>query len=133
MFEAISKTTQTQVQGVQAQEKVPKKVDLHKPAQEVEELQDHQLKEVGTQNTVKERKADESLVPDTLLKDLEEDFEMIHNVGLHFSIHDGTGRTMVKVINKDNGTLIREIPSEEVLNLAAKLDEMIGIIFDETV
>ena len=40
---------------------------------------------------------------------------------------------MVKVVNKETEELIREIPSEEILNLAARLDEMVGMIFDETV
>jgi flagellar protein FlaG len=40
---------------------------------------------------------------------------------------------MVKVVNKDTGNLIREIPPKEVLDLAAKLDEMIGILFDKTI
>ena len=58
---------------------------------------------------------------------------MIHNIGLKFSVHNATGRTMVKVINKENGNTIREIPSRELLDLASKLDEMIGIIFDKRI
>ncbi len=69
-------------------------------------------------------------VSKALLDDLEQDFKMIHNVGLQFSLHEATGRTMVKVINKDTDDLIREIPPEEILNLAAKLDEMVGVLFD---
>jgi flagellar protein FlaG len=37
------------------------------------------------------------------------------------------------VINRDTDELIREIPAEKVLDMAAKLDEMIGILFDAKV
>ena len=72
-------------------------------------------------------------VTERMLKELEQDFEAMHNVGLKFSKHDGTGRTMIKVLNRDNDEIIREIPAEDVLNLAAKLEEMIGILFDKEV
>ena len=54
----------------------------------------------------------------------------ISDVGLNFSVHGETGRIKVSVTNKRTGDLIREIPPEQVLNLMAKLDEMMGIIFD---
>jgi uncharacterized FlaG/YvyC family protein len=38
---------------------------------------------------------------------------------------------MVKVMDGSTGQTIREIPPTEVLNLAARLDEMIGLIFDQ--
>ena len=67
------------------------------------------------------------------LGELEHDIQMIHNVGLQFSVHESTGRTMVRVVNKDTGNMIREIPPKEILDLAAKLDEMIGILFDKKI
>ena len=72
-------------------------------------------------------------VTEDMLKDLEQDIQTMHNVGLTFSKHNDTGRTVIKVMDKENNELIREIPSEEVLNLAAKIEEMIGILFDKEV
>lgn len=72
-------------------------------------------------------------VSQKMLDELSMDIEMLHSVGLSFSKHDDTGRTIVKVINKDTDELIREIPSEQVLDMAAKLDEMVGILFDTKV
>ena len=54
----------------------------------------------------------------------------VSNVGLAFSVHGGTGRIKVSVTDKETGELIREIPQEQILNLMAKLDEMMGILFD---
>jgi len=54
-------------------------------------------------------------------------------VGLKFAVHTDTGRTKVTVTDRETGDLIREIPPEQVLDLMAKIDEMVGILFDEMV
>ena len=72
-------------------------------------------------------------IDQAFLDDLNKDIALIHNIGLQFSIHEPTGRTVVKVINKDDDETVREIPPEKILDLAAKLDEMMGIMFDKTV
>lgn len=48
-----------------------------------------------------------------------------------FSIHERTKQIMVKVLDKDNGTVIREIPPEKTLDMVARLWEMAGILVDE--
>jgi flagellar protein FlaG len=68
-----------------------------------------------------------------MLKELEQDIQAMHNVGLRFSKHNDSGRTIIKVLDKENDQVIREIPAEDVLNLAAKMEEMIGILFDKEV
>ncbi|MEW6667461.1 MAG: flagellar protein FlaG [Thermodesulfobacteriota bacterium] len=52
---------------------------------------------------------------------------------LKIQVHPGTGDFMVKVISEEDGRTIREIPPEEVLNLAAKMEEMMGLLFNEKV
>jgi flagellar protein FlaG len=75
----------------------------------------------------------EKVVSEDFLKDLQAEIESLHNVGLKFVKHDTSGKTMIRIVNKDTGSTIREIPSEKLLDLAAKLDEMLGILFDKTV
>lgn len=41
---------------------------------------------------------------------------------LNFSIDDSSGQVVVKVIDGDSGEVVRQIPSEEVLKLAARLE-----------
>ena len=53
--------------------------------------------------------------------------------GLEIQVHEETGNIMVKVISKEDGHVVREIPSEEMLNLAARMEQMVGILFDENV
>jgi flagellar protein FlaG len=74
--------------------------------------------------------------PDTsntmrLIEEVQQNLDIVHRVGLQFSVHQASGRLQVKVIDKETGELVREIPPDEILNLAVKLDDMMGIIFDK--
>lgn len=53
--------------------------------------------------------------------------------GLSIQVNQGTGDVIVRVISKEDGRTIREIPAEEILNLAAKMEEMMGLLFNEKV
>ncbi|HOA97185.1 MAG TPA: flagellar protein FlaG [Acetivibrio saccincola] len=50
---------------------------------------------------------------------------------LEFSIHEGTKEILVKVINTETKEVIREIPSEKILDMVAKMWELAGILVDE--
>lgn len=71
-------------------------------------------------------------MPD-LLKDLENKINQMQEVGLQFSQYKDSGKIIVRVIEKGTDKVIREIPSEEFLNLVEKMDQMIGILFDKKV
>lgn len=47
------------------------------------------------------------------------------------SVHDKTKTIMVKVLDRESGDLLREIPPEKTLELAAKMMEYAGILVDE--
>ncbi|CAM4279697.1 flagellar protein FlaG [Paenibacillus typhae] len=49
------------------------------------------------------------------------------------SVHKETKAIMVKVLNKETGELIREIPSEKTLDLVANMMHIAGILVDEKV
>jgi flagellar protein FlaG len=53
------------------------------------------------------------------------------STSLEFSIHQRTKLISVKVLDKDTGETIREIPPEKSLDFVAKLWEMAGILVDE--
>lgn len=72
-------------------------------------------------------------ISQSILDKVQQDIKIIHDVSLQFSVHEATGRTVVKVIEEDTGKLIREIPPHEILNLAAKIQEMLGILFNQKV
>ena len=43
---------------------------------------------------------------------------------LSFSIDEGSGRSVIKVIDRESGELVRQIPSQEVLALASYLGDL---------
>lgn len=49
----------------------------------------------------------------------------------NISIHEKTNSVVVKVMNKETGEIIREIPNEKILDLVAKMMEFAGILIDE--
>lgn len=50
---------------------------------------------------------------------------------LDFHLDDSSGRVVVQVIASDSGEVIRQIPSEEALELAANLDGVRSLLFRE--
>ena len=56
----------------------------------------------------------------------------LFNLSLQFRVHDETSRIVVSVTNSDTDEVIRQIPAQEVLDLAERLNEMVGVLFNET-
>ncbi|MCM3128289.1 flagellar protein FlaG [Paenibacillus provencensis] len=48
-----------------------------------------------------------------------------------FSVHKETSTIMVKVFDKSTGDLIREIPREKLLDIAARMIDINGLLIDE--
>lgn len=53
------------------------------------------------------------------------------NRALEFSVHEKTKEIMVKVIDTETKEVVREIPSEKILDMVANILEMAGILVDE--
>ncbi len=56
------------------------------------------------------------------------EFFQIAQRTLHFRIDEETGRTVVTVMNGETDEVVRQIPSEEVLHVAARLNELKGLL-----
>ncbi len=52
---------------------------------------------------------------------------------LRFEVHEKSGEIMVKVLNERDGTVIREIPPEKILDMVAYFKKVLGIIVDELI
>ncbi|MBW1717581.1 MAG: flagellar protein FlaG [Deltaproteobacteria bacterium] len=76
----------------------------------------------------KEEKPDVKLLQE-VLEVVQEHFNIL-GIGLEFAVHEPTGRIKVTVLDKETGEMIREVPPQQVLDLMAKIDEMMGILFD---
>ncbi|HVJ50754.1 flagellar protein FlaG [Desulfitobacterium sp.] len=50
---------------------------------------------------------------------------------LKFSIHETTHRVMVKIIDRQTGDVLDEIPSKQMMDLLGSFNKMVGIFFDK--
>ena len=57
----------------------------------------------------------------------------VFNVERRFIIHQKTHQVMVKITDKQTGEVIMEIPPEEALERYEKMQEFIGLLFNEKV
>jgi flagellar protein FlaG len=55
------------------------------------------------------------------------------SASLSFSIDEGSGKAVVKVIDTQTGALIRQIPSEEIMAMAKSIDKMQGLLLQHKV
>ena len=53
--------------------------------------------------------------------------------GLEFSVDSDTDRTVVKIIDKQTKDVIRQIPTEETLQIAKSLDKASGLLIRQKV
>jgi len=52
---------------------------------------------------------------------------------LQFRVNKETNRIVVKVIDANTDKVIREIPSEAIQRLQARILETVGLLFDESI
>lgn len=52
------------------------------------------------------------------------------NRALRFRVHEGTGRIFAQVVDRSSGEVLRTIPPEELLQVLARVREMVGLILD---
>ena len=60
-------------------------------------------------------------------------FVQLMNADLQFSVHEKTGRVMVKLVDESTQEVLKEIPSEEFLDMVAKIQEYVGMMIDKKV
>ncbi|MGB9885474.1 MAG: flagellar protein FlaG [Moorellales bacterium] len=57
----------------------------------------------------------------------------LFNIRLRFKLDQETGEIYVLVIDREKGEIIRRIPPEKVLEMAYRMQHMIGLLLDELV
>lgn len=79
----------------------------------------------------------DSVQQDVSRQELEDRVEQINRLmgifqkRLQFSVHEKSGRVMVKVIDQENGKIIDEIPPKQILDFFASFDQLIGLLVDK--
>lgn len=84
----------------------------------------------GTQDADRKR----TLVPEQLQEVVENLNKTadVFNKRLKFELDDETDRLVVKVVDRETQEVIRQIPPEEALEVAKKIERLIGLFVDET-
>jgi flagellar protein FlaG len=59
------------------------------------------------------------------------DFLSTSAQNLEFSVDNDTGQTIVKVIDRQTEEVLRQIPSEEMLQIAKALDQLRGVLVNQ--
>ncbi len=49
---------------------------------------------------------------------------------LGFAVHQETQSVVVQIMDRESGELLKQLPSEELLSLRQKLEDLVGLLFD---
>ena len=103
------------------------------PVQTADQIDLKNQDQLKRQNQEQQQPSNSDAALTAAMKDFQDKVSQMQYIELEFSLHKGTGRVMVKVIDKNTGKVIREIPDKKFLDLVAGMDKMIGILFDKKV
>lgn len=76
-----------------------------------------------------------SISEEQLIRTIAKSLKMLEGPQTSFdiSVHEKTKDIMVKVLNRENGEVIREIPPEKILDMVANMMEVAGVIINKRV
>lgn len=98
-------------------------------------IQENSIRNVKDMNLKEKQGVNVSVAEEQLIRTIERAVKSLQGpqTTLEISIHEKTHDIMVKVLNKDTGELIREVPPEKTLDLVSKMMEIAGILVDEKI
>jgi len=92
------------------------------------QAQQAQVQSMRTAPTGTSARADDVRAAAAQLKQV---VETTSNRRLAFAVDDQSGQMFVMIRDAENGTVIKQIPSEELLRLKERLGELVGVLFDK--
>ncbi|KAF0804071.1 flagellar protein FlaG [Alcanivorax xiamenensis] len=63
---------------------------------------------------------------DSLVEPVQRINDVLRPYGVQFDLSDDSGRTIILVVDRESGQVIRQIPPEEALNAYQRMEEMKG-------
>jgi len=67
---------------------------------------------------------------DHAVKDLESNVRNLQR-SLQFSVDEESGRTIIKVIDRETREVIRQIPPAEVISIARRIEDAVGLLLED--
>ena len=96
------------------------------------------VKEHGATSTPDEHAREATMIaralprkPEEVVKELNEMAKALHTQ-LAFSIDEETQQIVIRVLEAETQKVIRQIPAEEVIRASARIQELLGVIVDES-
>ncbi|HSP57110.1 MAG TPA: flagellar protein FlaG [Halomonas sp.] len=68
--------------------------------------------------------------PGALVEPIQRINNVMRHYGVQFELGEYEPRVVTRIIDRDSGDIIRQIPSEEVLRIAERIDELQGRLVD---
>lgn len=65
-----------------------------------------------------------------LVEPLQRINEVLRQYGVEFEVNEASSRIVTRIIDQESGEVLRQIPAEEVLAIAERLDELQGRLID---
>lgn len=66
-----------------------------------------------------------------LVEEMQQRLDSIGNTRLQFALHKKPEAVVVQISDRKSGEIIRQFPAEATLALRQKLEELVGLLFDE--
>lgn len=82
----------------------------------------------------KEAKEERKASPEETAKavrEMQDRLDSIGNTRLNFTLHNEPDAVVVQITDRQSGELLKQFPAEEALDLRKKLEELVGLLFDE--
>lgn len=79
-----------------------------------------------------EAEASSSPRQEDLVKPVQQINESLRPYGVEFDLHAEDGRVITRLVDRETGDVIRQIPPEETLRIAGRVNELQGLIVQQT-
>lgn len=97
--------------------------ETKKSNQQKMDEQDNEVKKISDEKEIKKKLKE-------ITEQLNKEMDTL-NTTIRFGFNDKISEMYVSVIDTKDNRVIRQIPSEEAMQLAAKMRELVGMLFDE--
>ena len=67
---------------------------------------------------------------DGILRQLNKTLE-VFDTHVSLSLDDKSHQNVIKVIDNESGKVVRQIPSEQLMRISERINELLGVIYDE--
>lgn len=131
----VNSSTGTKGQTIPAASAIQQELRIKAEARPVEQSGDAPKSGFDEQKLKEREKQRKPLSSEDLaaiVKDLQERLDAM-GTRLNFSVDEKTESIVIQIKHKKTGELLRQIPSEEMLEIKAKLEDLLGVLFDQKV